>query len=105
MSSVLHYEARGESYEGKVAVASVVMNRVESSRFPNTVCGVVKQRKQFSWYPRQRLRYGNQRKFATKFLNNKIERTVPTSYFFTSGNVRLRRPVTKRIGGHLFYGL
>ncbi len=36
-------EAKGESYEGKVAVATVVLNRVESEQFPDTVTGVIKQ--------------------------------------------------------------
>lgn len=43
MVEALHFEAKGESYEGKVAVANVIMNRVRSKRFPSTVCGVVKQ--------------------------------------------------------------
>lgn len=36
-------EAKGESYKGKVAVATVVLNRVESEKFPDTVTGVIKQ--------------------------------------------------------------
>jgi spore germination cell wall hydrolase CwlJ-like protein len=45
----IYHEARGEVYEGQVGVAHVTMNRVRDSRWPNTVCGVVYQRKQFSW--------------------------------------------------------
>lgn len=36
-------EAKGESYEGKVAVATVVLNRVESPHFPNTITGVINE--------------------------------------------------------------
>lgn len=36
-------EAKGESYEGKVAVATVVLNRVESPEFPNTITGVINE--------------------------------------------------------------
>jgi N-acetylmuramoyl-L-alanine amidase len=36
-------EAKGESYEGKVAVATVVLNRVDSSEFPNTISGVINE--------------------------------------------------------------
>lgn len=43
MSSVLYHEARGESDKGLEGVGYVVMNRVHSKRFPNTVCGVVHQ--------------------------------------------------------------
>lgn len=49
MACVIYYEARGESRQGRVAVGAVVMNRVESGRFPKSVCGVVFQRGQFSW--------------------------------------------------------
>lgn len=57
----IYFEARNQSVLGKEAVAEVVLNRVKSTRYPNTVCGVVKQarkyqgkvlinRCQFSWY-------------------------------------------------------
>lgn len=46
----LFYEARGESLAGQRWVLDVVMNRVESPRWPDDVCGVITQRKQFSWY-------------------------------------------------------
>lgn len=47
LSLTIYYEARGENIYGQLAVAQVVMNRVENSRYPDTVCGVVTQRKQF----------------------------------------------------------
>lgn len=43
LSHVVYGEARGEPYNGMVAVAAVVMNRVADSRFPNSVAGVVYQ--------------------------------------------------------------
>lgn len=43
LSRVVYSEARGEPYEGQVAVAAVVLNRVKSSSFPNTISGVVYQ--------------------------------------------------------------
>jgi len=45
----IYYEARGEPLNGQFAVAAVTMNRVKSYKYPNTVCGVVWQRRQFSW--------------------------------------------------------
>ena len=57
-----YYEARGSNYADQVAVADVVLNRVEDTRYPNTICEVVKQGRQdangnmlrnqcqFSWY-------------------------------------------------------
>jgi spore germination cell wall hydrolase CwlJ-like protein len=54
----IYWEAASEPFEGKVAVAQVTLNRVESGRFANSVCGVVTQKNviyekvicQFSWY-------------------------------------------------------
>ncbi|MFQ5468373.1 MAG: cell wall hydrolase [Kiloniellaceae bacterium] len=53
----IYFEARGEPDEGKLAVGHVVMNRVASGRFPDTVCEVIRQggevrryRCQFSWW-------------------------------------------------------
>ncbi|WP_455539085.1 cell wall hydrolase [Terrisporobacter sp.] len=48
LSRLVAGEARGESYEGQVAVAAVVINRVKDSRFPNTLEGVIYQKNAFS---------------------------------------------------------
>lgn len=45
----VYHEARSEPTLGQVAVAEVTMNRVESDRYPDNVCDVVWQRRQFSW--------------------------------------------------------
>ena len=50
LSMNIFFEARDQSLAGQVAVAQITMNRVESPHYPNTVCGVVNQYKQFSWY-------------------------------------------------------
>lgn len=69
----IYFEARSEPVEGQYAVAHVTLNRVESSLFPQTICGVVRQRNtrvcQFSWWCDNRLR--------TNSINNRIaEREV-----------------------------
>ena len=54
----IYHEAGYESFEGKVAVAQVTLNRVNSGQFPSDICGVVQQKNviydkiicQFSWY-------------------------------------------------------
>ena len=48
LSCCVYGEARGESYTGKVAIAAVVLNRVKSSSFPNTISGVIYQTGAFS---------------------------------------------------------
>jgi spore germination cell wall hydrolase CwlJ-like protein len=45
----IYFEARGQSYEGQKAVAFVTLNRVRSPLYPNNICEVVWQYKQFSW--------------------------------------------------------
>ena len=47
LSRLVYGEARGEQYKGQVAVAAVVLNRVKSSKFPNTVAGVIYQKGAF----------------------------------------------------------
>ncbi len=53
LSEALYFEARGESVKGLFAVAEVILNRVDSSRYPDSVCGVINQ--------------GTGRKFACQF--------------------------------------
>ena len=43
MARAINGEARGEAYEGQVAVGAVILNRVKSSKFPNTIAGVIYQ--------------------------------------------------------------
>jgi len=62
MAQNIYYEARSSNRADRIAVADVVLNRVQDSRYPNTVCNVVRQGKknadgsmkrnacQFSWY-------------------------------------------------------
>jgi N-acetylmuramoyl-L-alanine amidase len=49
MAVAVYFEARGESLEGQMAVADVIMNRAASGRYPASWCGVVKQPAQFSF--------------------------------------------------------
>jgi spore germination cell wall hydrolase CwlJ-like protein len=45
----IYFEARGEAAEGQLAVAMVTINRMKNRYFPSSVCGVVWQKRQFSW--------------------------------------------------------
>lgn len=49
LATAVYFETRGESLLGQLAVARVVINRAKSSRFPNSMCGVIHQRHQFSF--------------------------------------------------------
>lgn len=48
LAAIIQCEAGGESYEGKIAVGAVIMNRVNSGRFPDSITDVVYQRGQFT---------------------------------------------------------
>jgi spore germination cell wall hydrolase CwlJ-like protein len=50
MTEAVYFEARGESEEGQKAVIEVILNRVDNlQKYPNTICGVIKQKSQFSY--------------------------------------------------------
>ena len=49
VATAVYFEARGEQIEGQLAVAEVVLNRVASKRYPDTICEVVEQPWQFSF--------------------------------------------------------
>ena len=48
LARAINGEARGEPYEGQVAIGAVILNRVKDSRFPNTIAGVIYQKGAFT---------------------------------------------------------
>ena len=50
MAEAIYFEARSEEYAGQIAVGNVINNRAKSSLFPNTICKVVHQGKQYMGY-------------------------------------------------------
>jgi spore germination cell wall hydrolase CwlJ-like protein len=50
MAFAIYFEARGETPYQQALVANTIINRVESNKFPDTICGVIKQKAQFSFY-------------------------------------------------------
>jgi spore germination cell wall hydrolase CwlJ-like protein len=55
LATAVYFEAKGEPTRGQLAVAEVILNRTRSGRFPSSICGVVKQRGQFSFVHGSRL--------------------------------------------------
>ncbi|HEX8213984.1 MAG TPA: cell wall hydrolase [Allosphingosinicella sp.] len=49
LARAVYFESKGEPLEGQLAVAEVIINRSKSGRFPTSLCGVVKQKSQFSF--------------------------------------------------------
>lgn len=56
LAEAIYFEARGEPELGKLAVAHVIWNRTQSDKFPDTVCGVVKQKGQFTYNHKAKIR-------------------------------------------------
>ena len=111
LTEALYFEARGEGRSGQRAVAEVILNRVDSRTFPNSVCGVVHQRGQFTYNKNARIRekgtFARVQKVAMAALSG-APRTLTdgATYFHTrqvkpSWSRRFER--TTRIGSHIFY--
>ena len=112
LARVISHEARGEPREGQIAVAEVVMNRVESPRFPNTICGVVNQRAQFSNVRSYRPRRSGAQwdrivRIAIDARNDVSEPVVGEALYFHASRVHPRFASTRsrvaQIGAHIFY--
>jgi spore germination cell wall hydrolase CwlJ-like protein len=114
----IYFEAGGEPYAGKVAVAQVTMNRVKSNDYPRSVCGVVYQKRrgvcQFSWVcegksnPRNNSTWRESLKIAENILINKREyNVVGRAMYFHAVYVdpawSETKRVVKKIGNHIFY--
>lgn len=104
LAAIIQCEAEGEPYLGKIAVGNVVMNRVKSSKFPNTITGVIYQKKQFSPVASGRLAYRLEAgvndeciRAATEVLNGKH---VIDALFFRMNNGTINGTI---IGNHVFY--
>lgn len=108
MANAVHGEARGEPYVGQVAVAAVILNRVESSTFPNSVSGVIFEPRAFTavsdgqiW-----LEPDETSKKAVMDAMNGWDPSQNALYYFnpntaTSGWI-WSRPQIKKIGKHIF---
>lgn len=86
--AAIFFEARDQPIEGQFAVAEVVMNRVESPRWPDNVCDVVYQRKQFSFT------HDGMSDNPLKYLNNHLEKQA----YQTAKDVALEVDLGNRIG-------
>lgn len=107
----IYYEAKGESKAGKLAVAKVTLNRVASPKFPETVCGVVYQKHQFSWTkdPKRKIVDNSAWKESLELARHAIDTkltylNLPALYFHNatvSPNWGKKR--VAKIGNHYFY--
>ncbi len=122
LTEALYFEARGEELRGQFAVAEVILNRRDSKKFPNTVCGVVNQGAksgkryacQFSYKCDGRAEvfseggaYIQVGKVARMMLDGKKRNLTKGATFYHTGSVRPRwsRKFTRttKVGRHYFY--
>ena len=108
MANAVHGEARGEPYIGQVAVAAVILNRLESSSFPNTIAGVIFEPGAFTAVADGQiyLTPNEQSKKAVLDAINGWDPTGSAIYYFnpdTATNAWIwSRPQIKKIGKHIF---
>jgi spore germination cell wall hydrolase CwlJ-like protein len=117
LTEALYFEARGESLDGQIAVAEVILNRVDSPLYPRTVCGVVKQRGgggcQFSYVcsGSKRMREKGPADLAGRIARAMLDGaprvlTDGATHFHTKGvrpSWSRRFDRTAAIGAHFFY--
>lgn len=106
LANLIYCEAGNQPYEGQVAVGAVVMNRVMSSVFPDTVVGVIYQNKQFSPVASGRLALALAENHATDACYRAADAAMAGQT--TVGNcLFFRTPIEgltgTQIGGHIFY--
>lgn len=111
----IYFEARSEDLQSQVAVGQVTLNRVSSPNYPNTVCEVVKQKGQFSWYsdglsdkPKEALAWTRSLALADQMLAKPIQvKCVDSSTHYHADYVKpywakiFKK--TCKIGTHIFY--
>ncbi|WP_373356203.1 cell wall hydrolase [Pseudoroseicyclus sp. CXY001] len=120
LTEALYFEARGEAARGLFAVAEVIMNRVDSPRFPGSVCGVIHQgtgaqyQCQFTYtcdgspeVVHEQAAWSRVGKVARLMLDGADrELTGGATYYHTTAvrpSWARRFPQTAQIGAHLFY--
>lgn len=108
MAKMVNAESRGEPFEGQVAVASVILNRVKDSRFPNTVSGVIYQPGAFTPVQNGQL-YLAPGADAYKAVDNALkgwDASGGAIYFFnpdtSTSSWIWSRQIIKKIGKHYF---
>ena len=108
LSRLVYGEARGEPYAGQVAVAAVVLNRVKSSSFPNTISGVIYQSGAFDVVSDGQINLtpNSTAKKAAQDALNGWDPTYGAIYYFNPNTATNKwiwsRPHTITIGNHRF---
>ena len=115
LANAVYFEARGESLEGQLAVAEVVLNRAASGRYPASLCGVVRQPWQFSFVRGGRIPRADRGSEAwrkavaiARIAQAGTARMLPASVLwyhadYVAPSWGRRLALNSRIGAHIFY--
>ena len=113
LARAVYYESKGEPLTGQLTVAEVVINRAESGRFASTLCGVVRQRGQFSFVrggviptpPRASRDWRTAVAIAQIATRDLADGAAPRALFFHARHVSpgWRRTRVATVGNHIFY--
>ncbi len=108
LSRAVYGEARGEPYIGQVAVAAVILNRVENKNFPNTIKGVIFEPLAFTAVADGQI-YLEPNASALRAAREALAGSDPTGgalYYWNPAKATSKwiwsRPIIKRIGNHIF---
>ena len=111
LSRVIYRESGNQDLEGQMAVGNVILNRVASPEFPNTVEGVLAQKNQFSTYKSGALRETNPSEssvIAAKLVldGGVVEETRGATFFDSNANswAAKNKQFIATFGSHNFYG-
>ncbi len=108
LARAVHAESRGEPYEGQVAVAAVIINRVVAPQFPSSISGVIYEPLAFSVVANGQInrKASEEALQAAKEALAGLDPTNGALYFYNPSKTRNRwirtRPVIKTIGRHVF---
>ena len=108
LAACIYGESRGEPYKGQVAVGAVILNRVKSSKFPNSIAGVIYQPGAFDAVSDGQIDLApNDAAFrAARDAMNGYDPTYGCLYYYnpasTTNRWMLSKPVALRIGSHVF---
>lgn len=106
----VYFEARGEQFKGKLAVAAVTLNRLKSPDYPKTICKVVYQPSQFSW-TKSKHKITDLYAWTDSLLaasmameDSKVLGNFPATHFHTKSiKTNWRATKVATIGQHIFY--
>lgn len=120
LAKIIYHEARGEPKKGRTAVGMVALNRVKHEQFPDTVCSVMRQPRQYSWVKnnppiRDKETYTEIKSEAKTLYNTYLKKRATPSgmrayqsalFFRSNGSFRnSKMRYIGQIGDHKFWSL